>query len=93
MIGRVTSKFPASGRPHPSSRKASSLGALETQMTERNFMRGSARGWVLTAQRTGRYSYRKVMAHVTNPDHLEPSPAPSGPPLRIAPRYAGGRPR
>jgi molybdenum-dependent DNA-binding transcriptional regulator ModE len=28
------------------------------------------RGWVQPAQRTARYSYRKVMAHVTNPDHL-----------------------
>jgi hypothetical protein len=29
----------------------------------------------------------------TNPDHLIPSTSPSGPPLRIADRYATGRPR
>jgi len=53
-----------------------------------------AHGCVETAQRTGRYSYRKVMAHVTNPDHYEASRvAPGSPPLKMAPRYAAGRPR
>jgi hypothetical protein len=53
-----------------------------------------AHGWVQTAQRTGRYSYRKVMAHVTNPDHYEASRvAPGSPPLKMAARYAAGRPR
>jgi hypothetical protein len=53
-----------------------------------------AHGGVETTQRTGRYLYRKVMAHVTNPDHYEASRvAPGSPPLTMAPRYAAGRPR
>ncbi|MDQ1716118.1 MAG: hypothetical protein QOJ61_2192 [Mycobacterium sp.] len=44
-------------------------------------------------QRCGRYEYRKVPMHSTNPDHLAPSaPSPTNvPPLRIADRYAAGR--
>jgi hypothetical protein len=44
-------------------------------------------------QRCGRYEYRKVLMHSTNPDHLAPSaPSPTNvPPLRIADRYAAGR--
>ncbi len=44
-------------------------------------------------QRCGRYEYRKVLMHSTNPDHLVPSRVPSGPPLPIAAGYAAGRPR
>ena len=44
-------------------------------------------------QRCGRYEYRKVLMHSTNPDHLVPSRPPCGPPLRIAAEYAAGRPR
>jgi hypothetical protein len=48
-----------------------------------------------TWQRCGRYDYQKVLVHTTNPDHLVPSaPSPRNvPPLRIAARYATGRPR
>ncbi|HXO54601.1 MAG TPA: hypothetical protein VN888_27055 [Mycobacterium sp.] len=47
-----------------------------------------------TWQRCGRFKYQKVLVHSTNPDHLVPSGPPSGPPLRIAARYAAaGRPR
>jgi hypothetical protein len=46
------------------------------------------KGFVQTVQRVGRYSYRKVMAHVTNPDHYEPTQSTSdAPPLKIDPRY------
>jgi hypothetical protein len=50
-------------------------------------------GWVSCSMRSGRYTYRTVVVHTTNPDHLVPS-APSRtnvPPLRIADRYAAGR--
>ena len=48
-----------------------------------------------TWQRCGRYKYQKVLVHSTNRDHLVPStPSPTNvPPLRVADRYAGGRPR
>ena len=44
-------------------------------------------------QRCGRYEYRKVRVHSTNPDHLVPSaPSPTNvPPLQVADRYAAGR--
>jgi hypothetical protein len=42
-------------------------------------------GWVSCSMRSGRYTYRKVVVHTTNPDHLIPSagtpsdrPPPSG---------------
>jgi hypothetical protein len=46
-----------------------------------------------TWQRCGRYEYRKVRVHSTNPDHLVPRAAsPTNvPPLQIADRYAAGR--
>jgi hypothetical protein len=45
-------------------------------------------------QRCGRYEYRKVLMHSTNPDHLVPSAAHgSGGFLRVAARYAAGRKR
>ena len=52
------------------------------------------RGWVICCMRSGRYTYRKVLGHMTNPDHLVPSAGrPSeSPPLQIAARYAAGRP-
>jgi hypothetical protein len=54
--------------------------------------RALAPGWVWTAQRTGRYTYQIVMAHVTNPDHWEASRvAPGSPSLTLAPRYAARR--
>ncbi len=54
-----------------------------------------AKGWAWTCQRCGRYAYRKCLTHSTNPDHLVSSVAsPTNvPPLRIADRYAAGRPR
>jgi hypothetical protein len=50
-------------------------------------------GWVSCWMRSGRYTYRKVAAHTTNPDHVIPSAgAPSDtPPLQIADRYTAGR--
>jgi hypothetical protein len=53
------------------------------------------KGWVSGFMRSGRYAYRKVLVHSTNPDHLIPSVGtPSKlPPLRTAARYASGRPR
>jgi hypothetical protein len=55
----------------------------------------AAKGWTWTWQRCGRYEYRKCLTHSTNPDHLVPRvPSPTNvPPLRIAARYAIGRPR
>jgi hypothetical protein len=43
-------------------------------------------------QRCGRYEYRKVLMHSTNPDHLVPrSPSPTDvAPLELAPRYRKG---
>jgi len=54
-----------------------------------------AKGWAWTWQRCGRYAYRKCLIHTTNLDHLVPKvPSPTNtPPLRIADRYAAGRPR
>ncbi|MDT5057234.1 MAG: hypothetical protein QOF66_5600, partial [Mycobacterium sp.] len=51
--------------------------------------------WVSCWVRSGRYAYRKVVVHATNPDHLIPSAGtPSDrPSLRIAAGYAVGRPR
>jgi hypothetical protein len=40
-----------------------------------------------------RYAHLHTPKHLTNPDHYEPSKGTPGPPLRLAPRYAGGRPR
>jgi hypothetical protein len=53
------------------------------------------KGWVSGYMRSGRYAYQKVLVHTTNPDHHIPSAnTPSNcPPLRIATRYAAGRPR
>jgi hypothetical protein len=44
-------------------------------------------------RRSGRYEYTPHRRNSTNPDHLVPSTPPTGPPLRIADRYAAGRPR
>jgi|GEM_PF-6127208 hypothetical protein len=30
------------------------------------------KGWVKVGQGCGRYAYRKVWVHITNPDHCEP---------------------
>jgi hypothetical protein len=49
----------------------------------------AGKGWTWTWQRCGRYEYRKVLMHSTNPDHLVPS-TPSltdVPPLQVARRY------
>jgi hypothetical protein len=50
-------------------------------------------GWASCSMRSGRYTYRKVVVHTTNPDHLIPSAAtPSDmPPLQVALRYREGR--
>jgi hypothetical protein len=50
-------------------------------------------GWVSCSMRSGRYTYRKVVVHTTNPDHLISSAGtPSDkPPLQIALRYREGR--
>jgi hypothetical protein len=67
---------------------------LQRRAARRAFVLKSAHAWVQTAQRTARYSYRKVMAHLTNPDHYEASPVSAGSsPLKLAARYATGRPR
>jgi hypothetical protein len=63
---------------------------------ELGFWPATARGWTWTRQRCGRYAYRKCLTHLTNSDHLVPSVLPSPTnvsPLRIASRYAAGRPR
>jgi hypothetical protein len=51
------------------------------------------KGWVSCWMRSGRYIYRKVVVHTTNPDHLIPSAGtPSDrPPLQVALRYREGR--
>jgi hypothetical protein len=50
-------------------------------------------GWVSCWMRSGRYTYRKVVVHTTNPDHLIPSAGTSSdrPPLQVALRYREGR--
>lgn len=54
-----------------------------------------AKGWSWALQRSDRYTYRKVLTHTTNPDHLVPRglSRTDMPPLRIADRYEAGRPR
>ena len=51
------------------------------------------KGWVSCWMRSGRYTYRKVVVHTANPDHLIPSAdTPSDrPPLQVALRYREGR--
>jgi hypothetical protein len=48
-------------------------------------------GWTWTSQRCGRYAYRKVLVHTTNPDHLVPTtPSPMDiPALEELPGTAG----
>jgi hypothetical protein len=49
----------------------------------------TGKGWVWTAQRTGRYTYGKVLAYITNPDHTVPG-TPSltdVPTVEIGPRH------
>jgi hypothetical protein len=62
---------------------------------ELGFWPATAKGWSWEWQRYGCYAYRKCLTHLTNPDHLVPRrPSPTNvPPLRIAARYAAGRPR
>ena len=47
------------------------------------------KGWTKGMMRSGRYSYREVWTHTTNPDHLVPSPpSPTDiSALEVAPRY------
>jgi hypothetical protein len=69
-------------------------GAGQIAMTDDLFgLPGDGVHW--TWQRCGRYEYRKVLMHSTNPDHLVPSTTSLTdiPPLRAADGYAGGRPR
>jgi hypothetical protein len=49
----------------------------------------AGKGWTWTWQRCGRYEYRKVLMHSTNPDHLVPS-SPS--PTDVAPLELAGSP-
>ena len=64
-------------------------GANQAAMTDDLFgWPGDGLHW--TWQRCGRLSTRRSV-HSTNPDHLVPGRPPSGPPLRIAARYAAGR--
>ncbi|SOX53834.1 hypothetical protein MAAFP003_2510 [Mycobacterium ahvazicum] len=53
------------------------------------------KGWTKGMMRCGRYDYREVAVHTTNPDHLVPrQPSPTSvPPLRISGPYAAGRPK
>jgi hypothetical protein len=62
---------------------------LSTTRSPRKAAVMASKGWTWTSQRCGRYEYRKVLVHTTNPDHLVPS-TPSLtdiPPLHVAPRY------
>jgi hypothetical protein len=65
------------------------------QAKELGFWPARAKGWTWTWQRCGRYEYRQCLTHSTNPDHPVTSvPSPTNVlPLRIAERYAVGRPR
>jgi hypothetical protein len=55
----------------------------------------AGKGWTWTWQRCGRYAYRKVLVHTTNPDHLVPTtPSPTDiPALEVAPRYRKDSPQ
>ena len=61
----------------------------ESQARGLAFWPATANAWMWTWQRCGRYKYRKVLVHTTNPDHLVPSTPPLAdvPPLQVAPRY------
>jgi hypothetical protein len=52
----------------------------------------AGKGWAWTSQRCGRYAYRKILVHTTNPDHLMPTtPSPIDiPALAVGPRYRSG---
>lgn len=62
---------------------------------ELGFQRARSKRWAWTWQRCGRYEYRKCLTHLTNPDHyVGNAPRPADVlHLRIATRYAAGRPR
>lgn len=62
---------------------------------ELGFGPATANGWTWDFQRSGRYTYRKCLSHLTNPDHLVASAlSPTNvPPLRMGDRYVAGRPR
>jgi len=49
-------------------------------------MAHSGNGWVSCWMRSGRYTYRRVVVHTTNPDHLTPSTGKRSdrPPLHVA---------
>ena len=68
-------------------------GADQIAMTDDLFgLPGDGLHW--TWQRCGRYEYRKVLMHSTNPDHLVPSAARGSCGfLRVAARYAAGSKR
>src|SRR6476469_6255201 len=85
---------PSKGRPMTeNSNSNDDNGAGQIAMTDDLFgWPGDGVHW--TWQRCGRYKYRKVLMHSTNPDHLVPSAAcGSGGFLRVAARYAAGRKR
>jgi hypothetical protein len=48
-----------------------------------------AGGWVWSVQRIGRYTYKRVLAHTTKPNHLGPTAPPPRdiPTLEVAPWY------
>jgi hypothetical protein len=72
---------------------ASHAGARERQPMEVVTVAHLGNGWVSCWMRSGRYTYRKVVVHTTNPDHLISSAGtPSDkPPLQVALRYREGR--
>ncbi|OCB32816.1 hypothetical protein A5676_04455 [Mycobacterium malmoense] len=57
------------------------------------FRPASAEGWTKGMMRCGRYDYREVEVHTTNPDHLvrDELSSTNVPSLRITARYAAGR--
>ena len=60
--------------PLGSSRAAASpANSLDSQPMEVVAMAHLGKGWVSCWMRSGRYTYRKVVVHTTNPDHLIPS--------------------
>ena len=63
------------GIPPGSSRaEATDSRTLERQSKKALAMAQLGKGWVSGFMRSGRYTYRKVLVHTTNPDHLVPSP-------------------
>jgi hypothetical protein len=91
---RLLCRGPSKGRAMTEDSKSNDdNGAGQIAMTDDLFgWPGDGLHWAW--QRCGRYEYRKVLMHSTNPDHLVPSAARgSGGFLRVTARYAAGRKR